>query len=70
DQCARTSAVFHFKQHGEWAPDDVGEPHAGHRTVVIEDGSPEGQVMFRLGTKNTGRLLDGVVHDARPHVAS
>jgi protein gp37 len=53
DQCAAAGVPFLFKQWGEWAP---GTP-------------PSYDVLWhmqRVGKKAAGRLLDGVIHDARP----
>lgn len=55
DECAKAGVPFHFKQWGEYAPDDHA-PDAD-RTV-----------MRRVGKKTAGRLLDGVEHNDRPRV--
>jgi protein gp37 len=59
DQCVEAGVPFHFKQWGEWAPDD---PHGGRQRnqfasrVVIED-----HPMVKLGKDAAGHVLDGVV---------
>lgn len=70
DQCAAAGVPFLFKQWGAWAPDDHVAAHGGHDTVVLDDDTPAGQVMFRVGKKAAGRLLDGVLHDAFPEARS
>lgn len=73
DQCAAAGVPFHFKQWGEWAPssNDPSRYPAG----VAPDGSivgPDEQfteecaLMYRLGKKAAGRLLDGVEHNGFP----
>jgi protein gp37 len=53
DQCAAAGVPFLWKQWGEFRPDDPG----GGQTSMV-----------RVGKKAAGRLLDGVQHDAVPHV--
>lgn len=56
DQCATAGVPYHHKQWGEWHA-----PTALSRTVGL---SP--MPMVRVGAKRSGRMLDGVIHDARP----
>ena len=73
DQCAATGVPFLFKQWGEWAPDGfgIGRLQRG-RTYVggiihVESGElPYREIMTRVGKRNAGRELDGVLHDAYP----
>lgn len=80
-QCYEAGVPFHFKQHGEWGPDqfdlDDGKPSVwvSPDGAVIDGGFVEiGEVdcekpvslSVRYGTKATGRLLDGRLHDAMP----
>ena len=51
DQSAAAGVPFFFKAWGEWGPGHDGKTRAD---------------MVRLGRKRTGRLLDGVIHDATP----
>ena len=68
DQCKAAAVPFLFKQWGEWSPE------SGHHTqkcVVMADGEvltgsnvlsrpyEDGEIMFRVGKKAAGRLLDG-----------
>jgi protein gp37 len=53
DQAAAAGIPFHHKQNGEFIPDDPGARHTA---------------MCHVGKKAAGRLLDGVLHDARPAV--
>lgn len=71
DACAASSTPYHHKQNGEWrwAPDRahfkeaIPEPWAR-----VESKLPgvRPAFMVREGVKNTGRLLDGVLHDEFP----
>lgn len=76
DQCAAAGAPYHHKQNGEWSalqandgfwPTDamtlIRMNESGERT---DDGWP----MQKVGKKHSGRLLDGVTHDAFPEVAA
>lgn len=65
DQCAKVGVPFHFKQWGEWV--SVSEVE-GPQTAFHE--FEDGATVRRVGTKRSGRLLDGVLHDARPEVAA
>lgn len=81
DQCAAAGVPYHHKQNGEWANPDVWDP-TGNAVVRSSDVMvwPDGHVgggvhterggfgslQRRLGKKNTGRLIDGALHDARP----
>lgn len=51
DQCAVAGAAFHFKQWGEFTPDDPAALQTSMR---------------RVGKKRAGRLLDGVEHNGFP----
>lgn len=50
DQCAEAGVPFFFKQWGAWSPCEV-------------NGA---ETMIKIGKKLGGRLLDGVLHDAKP----
>ena len=77
DQCAAASVPFHFKQWGEWAadPDDdrgaicKGITSAGevlHNNADFNAHAGDAELMFRVGTKHAGRLLDGIEHNGVP----
>lgn len=74
DACGRHGKPFHFKQWGEWrfAPDRahfkdaIKEPWT--RVASGADGVRPA-FMVREGLKETGRLLDGVLHDGFPRAA-
>lgn len=60
-QCMQANVPFHFKQWGDWAPGQgINLPAA--RALAAQDGT----VMFRLGKKVAGRLLDGETWDGLP----
>lgn len=60
-QCVQAKIPFHFKQWGDWAP-GFNLATACKSTRQAEDGT----LMFRLGKKAAGRLLDGVPWDDLP----
>ncbi len=60
DQCVQANIPFHFKQWGDWTPDNLVT--SCKTTRQAEDGT----LMFRVGKKNAGRLLDGVPWDDVP----
>lgn len=74
DQCAAAGVSFLFKQWGVWAPrsavPDLPEWNApGIQFDVHAYPSKEGDArnfVWRIGKSRTGRLLDGVTHDAFP----
>ena len=66
DQCQDAGTAFHFKQWGEWVPDNPG-PH----TFSISEGLGDGDtVAFRVGKKAAGRVLDGRTWDEYPEAAA
>jgi len=71
DECAAVGTDFFLKQWGSWvaedqAPDDVEWLASETPRHVFDDG----QEVWRVGKKFTGRMLDGVLHDARPGAAA
>jgi protein gp37 len=55
DQCQEAGVPFFFKQWGEWAetqPGVIPQANRAHRW-------PDGQLMYRVGKKRAGRMLDG-----------
>ena len=70
DQCDAQGVPMFFKQHGEWIdvrdlrriPGGAG-PGFGTYDHCQYDQATE---TVRVGKKNAGRLLDGVIHDAMP----
>jgi len=60
-QCVQAGIPFHFKQWGDWAP-EFNVTTACKIMRQAEDGT----LMFRLGKKTAGRLLDGVPWDDLP----
>lgn len=82
DQCAAAGVPFFFKQWGEWMPvkvvdagdgpfgiGDGADPlHAYPNIPVYPARNMNGQDMWRVGKKRTGRLLDGNEHNAMPAV--
>ena len=66
DQCAAAATPFLFKQHGSWLARSQGaDDETCKRFPHI--GSGDGQdVLYRVGKKAAGRLLDGEQHDGMP----
>lgn len=78
DQCAAAGVPFLFKQFGEWLPLDQVIHRLGaewtatggamiERGVHVHEWAP-GVVSAKFGKKVSGRLLDGVEHNAFPEV--
>ena len=75
DQCAAAGVPFLFKQWGEWG---TIPGHGAHYPAgIAPDGSWVGAedrftedcaLMYRIGKKAAGRLLDGHTHDGFPEV--
>jgi hypothetical protein len=59
DECAEADVPFHFKQWGSWDADV--------RRYTGMDGKMP-MPRLKVGVKASGRLLDGVLHDARPTI--
>lgn len=81
DQCVAAGVAFFFKQWGEWGPDDgIGDEVDGKSFGCFDDAgrwvhpvdqqwaSAGQQIMFRVGKKHAGRLLDGRTWDQMPGV--
>lgn len=75
DQCAAAGVPFFFKQWGEYAPVPIADPGKFVRGGKMPFGKHhypfhrvEGYALVRFGKKGTGRLLDGVEHNAMPEV--
>jgi len=82
DQCAAAGVPYFFKQWGAWAPSTpeqaAGNPRSGWcalrehpRVARAEELYPEVGAAFleHFGKKASGRLLDGITHDAMPEIA-
>lgn len=83
DQCIEHDVPFHFKQFGEWYPlNGTGNWHNGleteltpykwidHNGNTSSSGSPPDKILIRMGTKKSGRKLDGQEHDGLPREAT
>lgn len=76
DECITANTPFHFKQHGEWLPEDDNVRQRDQRgnplylIHSVEDTGfftfPDETRMHRVGTKNSGRMLDGILWDEMP----
>jgi len=62
DQAAHEGVPFHHKQNGEWVQGDDVE----HDGIITFNRMH--CFMSKVGKALSGRLLDGVLHDARPEV--
>jgi protein gp37 len=60
-QCMANQVAFHFKQWGDWAPED-GENLPAAKRRLAQDGT----AMVRLGKHLSGRVLDGREWDEVP----
>lgn len=68
DQCAAACVKFMFKQWGEWIDhDQPGVDMKGSTRSRLHDFGQR-VVSVRLGRKETGRALDGRIHDEFPAV--
>ena len=78
DQCATAGVPFNFKQWGNWAPEKVstpiseafgsGAPYVAWADGTIAHGSAadhggNGIMLYNIGKRRAGCLLDGVEHD-------
>lgn len=64
DQCATAGAPYHHKQNGEWM--DAGQLPIGDTRRNAERAILDGVAVYKCGKALSGRLLDGVEHNARP----
>lgn len=70
DQCNAAGVPYFFKQWGEW----ISECQIDENTRLKfqfekkSDNIDNGRLIFKVGKKKAGRLLDGVLHDAMPNV--
>jgi protein gp37 len=64
DQCRDDGIPFFMKQWGEWAPpEQVPQENWSHHHYHVDD-----EHVMRVGTKRSGRRLDGVEHSGFPEV--
>jgi protein gp37 len=69
DQCNTAGVPFLFKQWGEWIGGGTGWALNHHDPKGLPCNSwGDGSLSMRIGIKNSGRLLDGVLHDDYPAV--
>lgn len=72
DHCAAAGVPFHFKQWGEWFRFGETDADGHHNTrdrgeqVGLWHPWGDGQFSVRIGAKQAGRHLDGIIHDAMP----
>lgn len=67
DQCQIARVPFHFKSWGAWAPNYAGCPPCAF-SQLVSDGNDGVLKMWRVGAKQSGRLLDGREWDEYPEV--
>lgn len=80
DQAEIAGVAYHHKQNGEWLPwrPIDGNPRSLPISHIMRDGAPYYpgnfsaalQSMIKVGKRASGRLLDGVEHNAFPPVPS
>jgi protein gp37 len=80
DQCAAAGVPFFFKQWGEWGPGEIVADDRRYPTKQYFNGEWEecsddwatekdnGSILYRVGKKAAGRLLDGKEHNEYPEV--
>lgn len=69
DQCAAAGVPFLFKQWGEWAPAEDGQPYSpalAYKTLSVGKSTAFLPIMRRVGKARAGRRLDGVEHNGFP----
>jgi len=78
DQCQAAQVPFFFKGWGEWAPGESISNLRPYPTKSYSDGgwpdcgddwgeeADNGPLMYRVGKRAAGRLLDGVEHNGMP----
>lgn len=76
DKCTAAGVTYHHKQNGEWAEQNTDfDPDTIYLTddgTVVEEGDPGYRTSVyvrKVGKHRSGRLLDGLEHNARPKVA-
>lgn len=75
DQCADAGVAYHHKQNGEWrwAPDRAHFKEAITEPWTRVESQVDGvrpAFVVKEGKKHTGRMLDGVEHNAFPEVSA
>lgn len=60
-QCKTDKTPFFFKQWGEWHESDL-QPNKGWKTHLW----PDGKLMYKIGKKKAGELLDGIEYKEFP----
>ena len=63
DQCADAGVPFMFKQWGAWGP-----AMPGHSLTTVPGHTTDGGVLYRVGKKVAGCLLDDREHKAFPEM--
>lgn len=72
DRCAAAGIPYHHKQNGEWLGGDQIPEEEPITSGISNDcgygSSDDNHRVWRVGKARSGRMLDGVTHDARPEV--
>lgn len=71
DECLLSGVRFHFKQWGEWAPEDSVKVDASPFAMTFKQNAQlhiceRGERLYRVGKKRTTRMLDGMEYDEFP----
>jgi len=64
-QCMKAAVPFHFKQWGDWAPEEHGT--FIENALKVRTSTVDGATMLRVGKKSAGRHLDGAIWDGVPN---
>lgn len=69
EQCEAVEVPFFFKQWGNWLPEhqDINRQRSAPASEIHV--FPDSQRTFRMGKLTTGRLLDGLEHNALPSLS-
>lgn len=68
DQCVAAGVAFHFKQWGDWGDGYAGMPRTEAHKFGQKAWDGVEPILYQIGKKKAGRLLDGRTWDELPRV--